>query len=431
MFSLFVEDLELYLQDNLNSGLLIDDIVLILLLFADDMAIVGKTPEDLQNSLDLLYSYCFKWGLEVNTMKTKIVVFRKRGRIFINEKWTYNGQPIEVVDHFNYLGTVFSYTGNFSLNNEHLTGKALKAMNTLLINCKDMDLKPKLLCQLFDSFVGSIISYASEVWGYSKSKDIERIHLKFCKRILNVRANTSNVSIYGELGRYPLYINRYVRIIKFWCKLINTDNIILRKIYELSLSDCYKGKKNWVSNVKEMLNMYGLSEYFFENNIVDSKSFPKLFKQRIIDNYIQTWHSSLENNSVLELYKNCKELFSYENYLNILPKNLRFYITRIRMSAHTLRVQTGRYGQNRIPRSERYCLFCNTMDLEDEYHFVLICPCYVDIRKKYVKQYYYKRPSMCKFIELISSNNKIILMNLAKYLRESIKIRNTFVSTNT
>jgi hypothetical protein len=112
---------------------------------------------------------------------------------FINEKWTYNGQTIEVVDHFNYLGTVFSYTGNCPLDNEHLTGKALKAMNTLMINGKDMDLKPKLLCQLFYSFVGSIISYASEVWGYSKSKDIERIHLKYCKRILNVRENTTIV----------------------------------------------------------------------------------------------------------------------------------------------------------------------------------------------------------------------------------------------
>lgn len=43
-FSIFVEDLELHLQDNLNSGLLIDDMVLILLLFADDMAIIGKKP---------------------------------------------------------------------------------------------------------------------------------------------------------------------------------------------------------------------------------------------------------------------------------------------------------------------------------------------------------------------------------------------------
>ena len=106
-----------------------------------------------------------------------------------------------------------------------------------------MDLKPKLLCQLFDSFVGSILSYSSEVWGYSKSKEIERIHLKFCKRILNVRVNTCNISVYGELGRYPLYISRYMKIIKFGCKLINTDNIILRKIYELNLQDCYRGKK--------------------------------------------------------------------------------------------------------------------------------------------------------------------------------------------
>jgi hypothetical protein len=43
--------------------------------------VVARTPEDLQNSLDLLYTYFFKWGLEVNTMKTKIVVFRKRGHI--------------------------------------------------------------------------------------------------------------------------------------------------------------------------------------------------------------------------------------------------------------------------------------------------------------------------------------------------------------
>jgi hypothetical protein len=55
----------------------------------------------------------------------------------------------------------------------------------------------------------------------------------------------------------------------------------------------------------------------------------------------------------------------------------RFYITIIRIYAHTLRVQTGRYGQNRFPMSERYCLCCNIMDLEDEYHFVLMCPCYV------------------------------------------------------
>lgn len=127
LFSLFVEDLELFLQDNIESGLLFDDVVLILLLFVDNMAILGKSPSELQRHLDVLYTYCESWGLTVNTSKTKVMVFRKRGRLQPTEHWTYNGQIIEVVNDFNYLGTVFNYTGNFNLNQEYLVGKALKA----------------------------------------------------------------------------------------------------------------------------------------------------------------------------------------------------------------------------------------------------------------------------------------------------------------
>ena len=98
-------------------------------------------------------------------MKTKAMVFRKRDGLLNNETWTYNGNEIEVVDNFNYLGTVLKYTGSFDLNIEHLAGKSLKALNVLLCNCKKIPLKPKTLCQLFDSFVGSILGYACEVWG--------------------------------------------------------------------------------------------------------------------------------------------------------------------------------------------------------------------------------------------------------------------------
>ena len=79
MFSLFLEDLELVLNDRANSGLTIDDISYILMLFADDMVILSNSPEDLQNSLNLLGSYCDNWGLSVNVDKSKVMVFRKRG----------------------------------------------------------------------------------------------------------------------------------------------------------------------------------------------------------------------------------------------------------------------------------------------------------------------------------------------------------------
>ena len=71
LFSLFIEDLELYLQGRPGSGLNIKDINLLLLLFADDMVVLGETPEDLQNSLNELYRYCNHWGLEATRLKRK------------------------------------------------------------------------------------------------------------------------------------------------------------------------------------------------------------------------------------------------------------------------------------------------------------------------------------------------------------------------
>ena len=67
--------------------------------------------------------------------------------------FTYNDNQVDIVDSFNYLGVVFNYTGTFLLNQQHFSGKGLKAMYTLLCNVRNIDFTPKILCQLFDSFV--------------------------------------------------------------------------------------------------------------------------------------------------------------------------------------------------------------------------------------------------------------------------------------
>jgi hypothetical protein len=110
-------------------------------------------------------------GLEVKIDKTKVIVFRKRGGLLPPEESFYKGHRLNIVNDFNYLGTVFNY--NFALNQKQLVGKALKALNVLLLKCKKYRLKSKLLCELFGSFVGSILNYAYEIRGYGKSKRIE------------------------------------------------------------------------------------------------------------------------------------------------------------------------------------------------------------------------------------------------------------------
>ena len=91
------------------------------------------------------------------------------------------------------LATILTISGHVSIILAVLlAGKGLKAMDYLLNNLRKYPYNPKFCCQLFDSFINPVLSYACEIWGFSKSKEIERIHLKFLKSILNVKTTTFN-----------------------------------------------------------------------------------------------------------------------------------------------------------------------------------------------------------------------------------------------
>ena len=65
-----------------------------------------------------------------------------------------------------------------------------------------------------------------------------------------------------------------------------------------------------------------------------------------------------------------------------IPK-FRNVLAIFRLSSHELNVEQGRYGN--IQRNERKCSFCNLDEVEDEYHFILVCPLYNNLRKTYLK----------------------------------------------
>ena len=104
------------------------------------------------------------------------------------------------------------------------------------------------------------------------------------------------------------------------------------------------------------------------------------------------------------------------------------FISRLRLSVLPLRIQTGRYARNNIPRNERYCQCCQTLDIEDEYHFVCVCSTYNVLRRKYLKRCYYIRPSVFKYHQLLITSDRRELINLSKFVKESLKLRNTLLN---
>ena len=98
----------------------------------------------------------------------------------------------------------------------------------------------------------------------------------------------------------------------------------------------------------------------------------------------------------------------------------RIAIVRLLCSSHRLRIETGRWSRPVTPRNDRKCETCNKLD--DEYHFLLECNLYTDNRNRYIKKYYWRRPSMLKCIELMTSCNKKDMRSLAKYVYKCFSI---------
>lgn len=82
---------------------------------------------------------------------------------------------------------------------------------------------------------------------------------------------------------------------------------------------------------------------------VEPNAFSHMFKERIKGNFIQKWKADIQASKVLAFYKHFKVSLDYENYLNCLKYNkFRNVITQSRLSSHPLRIETGRYGKNRM-----------------------------------------------------------------------------------
>ena len=96
------------------------------------MALISTSREGLQQALDNLKEYCDKWGLTVNIEKTKIVVFRKGGKLGAKDVWFYNGTLLEVVSVFKYLGVILSSTGSFKHCIDDLVTSARRALFSFL-----------------------------------------------------------------------------------------------------------------------------------------------------------------------------------------------------------------------------------------------------------------------------------------------------------
>ena len=108
----------------------------------------------------------------------------------------------------------------------------------------------------FDSIILPILMYGSEIWGFCRRDDIEKVHLRFLKQILGVRKQISNVAVYGELGRFPLFVLRKIRILKYRFRILTAPDSLLYKVYlqQVTYLNIGANFNSWAQCVRNLLN---------------------------------------------------------------------------------------------------------------------------------------------------------------------------------
>ena len=83
-------------------------------------------------------------------------------------------------------------------------------------------------------------------------------------------------------------------------------------------------------------------------------------------------NANVYSNGKLRCYFSFKCNFGFENNLSIVRSfEHKKHITKLRISAHKLQIEVGRY-QGTLPQN-RVCHRCNTGEIDDEMHYLFKC----------------------------------------------------------
>ena len=423
LFCMFLNDLNEYLTDQnclgvnleVQHGDILTFLKLLTLLYADDTVIFATDPVTFQRNLNVFLEYSKLWRLDINYMKTKIMIFGFRN--LDNFKFELDGNIIEIVDFFKYLGVYFSKTRTFYKARKNCYDQAKKAMHLLLKKIRSLNVPLDLQLKLFDHTIVPILLYGAEIWGFENTEIIEKLHNEFLRRITGLRKSTPIYILQAELGRYTLKVNIQLRMINYWISIVNgKQNKIAYLLYKIMLNDTYTGvyQHKWVLAIKDILTSVGRYDIWLSQTIDSPLSLKRNINETLESQELQYWHGKLENSSKGLTYRIYKHAIVFEPYLKLLQESQYLPILKFRSGNHKLPVETGRWEN--VDYAQRTCTLCRSNKLGDEFHFLFECPTFDTIRTQYIPTFYIRRPSTYKLDLLFNTKHIQLLKKLSSFI---------------
>ena len=391
------------------------------LLWADDLVLLSNSEDGLKHMFSELSSYVEENRMEINTEKTKCVIFNKTGK-YLRRSYILKNEIVYTTNSYKYLGFVITPSGEITSGLKDLKDRALRAYYILKNKMGQyFRLCPSTTISLFNALIKPILLYNSDFWGCLKipqNNPIENVHTRFCKELLGVQKQTTNIGVLLELGTIPIMLYGKKNCIKNWSRIHTTGkaNKIVLKSHKISIEN----NLTWPVAVKDCLNRIGIG------SDTNTPGIHIAAFTRMKDIFHQESFSEIKKvESKLRTYAKLKTIIGMEKYIDLIQNTEeRAAISKIRLSNHDLMIEKGRHLK--IRKEQRFCPFC-TNTVETEHHFILNCETFTPLRNQLIDEVgrilpvFYQLQEDEKFVALL--NNENIIQLVGNYLHRALQCR--------
>jgi hypothetical protein len=240
-----------------NYGINVSGTVINNLRFADDIDLLSEDHISLQDQIEQVTKSAEEGGLMVNIKKTKTMVF---GDKTIDQQMEINGEKVENVEEFEYLGSLLTWDNSCSKEIRRRINKTTGAMASMkhMWNTGKLTVESKI--KLLTTCVFSVLLYASETWTL-KEGDKQKLlafEMRCYRRILRIHWSDMirNVDIRKQIGAHETIIDiikkRKLRLFGHICRM-DDDRLLKHIVFSRINGKSRRGRpcREWLDDITD------------------------------------------------------------------------------------------------------------------------------------------------------------------------------------
>jgi hypothetical protein len=360
---------------------------------ADDIALTGSNPQDIQTMINIAYDFSQREGYSLQPTKSVILPVKTSNKIsHEDETWTMNNNAMPIVDQTAHIGIQRHFKDSSTATIEENLKKSRRALYSLMRSGLhgENGLDPVTSISILRTYVIPIMFYGLETLLPSgKSfETLEKQYNKMIKQILSLPINTAEPTIYIISGLLPAEAEVHKRAITlFGCICRSGKTSTEWKIAERQLSIKNSKSKSWFIDIKRLFIKYGIGDpYEFLDTILSKHQWKSLIKSKIHSYWISTISEVCNLYSSLKYLKGSYKIGQCHPLATTISANMRDIIRipiRLKIATGTYILQANRASFNGSQLNP-ICLLCRN-SAETLEHFLLTCNCLDSIRAPLVR----------------------------------------------